>query len=307
MMQIIKSQTQFYIEEDTAVTIGKFDGIHEGHKLLLANILNAKREGLKSVVFTFDPPPAVFFGAEDKQLTTLAEKEMLFAQMGVDYLIEYPFDVRTAGVEPEQFVRDVLCEQMRAKRIVCGEDVSFGKKGLGDASLLKTLSMELGFEVKLIEKIQFEGEELSSSLVRAAVLRGEMVLALKMLGEPYFISGEVKTGNRIGRTIGFPTINVLPDHTKLLPPRGVYFSNVEIDGKAYNGITNIGKKPTIGKDYDDIAETFIYDFSENIYGKTVKVQLLQFVRAEMKFDSFEHLKAAIDADVEKGRYYFAKT
>lgn len=304
-MQIVRDLTKFHIADASAVAIGKFDGIHKGHRLLLSKIKEAKKQGLYSVVFTFNPPPSVYFGWEQKQLTTLDEKEAIFEQAGVDYLVEYPFHKASADMLPEVFVKEILVDALHAKLVVSGEDVSFGRQGMGDAALLSKLAEQYAFEVCFVRKICLFGNEISSSLIRNTVEQGAMEYAAEMLGDAFSITGTVEHGNHIGRTIGFPTMNVKPDVGKLLPPNGVYFTRTLCDGISYQGITNLGQKPTIGAGNDVVAETFLYGFVGDAYGKQITVSFLHFVRPERKFDSFEQLKAAIDADVQKGKAYFA--
>ena len=304
-MKIISGTTDFRILQKTAVAIGKFDGIHIGHKLLLTKILEAKKEGLAATVFTFDPLPAVLFGGgEQKEITTLEEKRRLFEEIGIDYLVEYPLTYETAAIDPEQYVREFLLERMNAKRIVAGKDITFGHKGRGNSKLLQQITQNTDCTVELIDKIMYNGLEVSSSLIREKISTGEIEDVNAMLGEPFFISGEIAHGNQIGRTIGFPTINVIPGKGKVLPPNGVYFSDVYTAGGHYNGITNIGSKPTIQKENVITAETFLYHFNGNIYGKTAHISLLHFVRPEQKFTSLDELKAMIDLNVLQGQKYF---
>lgn len=304
-MQIIQNTTAFQLADDTAVAIGKFDGIHKGHRLLLAEITEAKKQGLKAAVFTFDPPPAVFFGNGDaKELTTLPEKRLCFERMGIDYLIEYPLTSETAAIEPETYVEQFLLRKMRARLVVAGKDVTFGKNGAGDAALLKEIAQRHECHVKILDKLQFDGDDISSTLVRKKVEAGEMELVTELLGEPFFVSGTVLHGNELGRTIGFPTINIMPTESKILPPNGVYYSDVSINGAKYHGVANVGNKPTIGGHYKKGVETFLYGFDRDAYGSQVTVAFLHFVRRECKFSGVGELTEAIGKDVSEGRNYF---
>jgi len=301
-MQLITQTTEFLLMEPSVVAIGKFDGIHRGHKELLNEVIKYKEKGLKAVVFTFDPPPSVLFGdGSRKEITLRDEKRKIFEEMGIDVLIEFPLNRQTAATEPEDFVRNLLVKQMNAKQIVAGTDVSFGNKGKGDGALLMRLSEELGYGVSLIDKIGFEGREISSTYVREEVALGNMETVERLLGAPYFVSGIVSHGKKLGRTIGMPTANLELSPDKLLPPNGVYYSRVDIEGKTYNGITNIGTKPTVSDEVKMGAETFIYDFEGVLYDKEIKVELLSFKRPEMKFHSVKELKAQMEKDIEEGR------
>lgn len=304
VLRIIHDRSEFHIEGRTAVAIGKFDGIHIGHQKLLARILEKKQEGFVACVFTFDPPPDVLFGKRTmKELTTREEKRILFEKMGVDILIEFPLNKETAATLPEDFVRRILAEQMNTGFIAAGTDLSFGKYGAGNSELLMSMQDECGFEVEIIDKVCKDGREISSTYVREAVAEGDMELAEELLGEPYTVCGEVLHGNRLGRTLGMPTINQLPPENKLLPPFGVYYSEVELDGNVYKGITNIGLKPTVNKGEGVGVETFIYNFNQDVYGDMVQVKLFHFKRPECKFDNVEELKKQIKADVEDGLLY----
>lgn len=299
-MQIISGTTEFHIDKKSAVAIGKFDGIHLGHRKLLNYILDEKKDDLLAVVFTFDPPPEEFFtGHSVRQLFTREEKRNAFEKMGIDVLIEFPLTEETAATEPEDFVRRILVGQLNADYIAAGTDVSFGNKGRGDRHLLRSMSKELGYELELIDKVRLDGEEISSTRVRNQIADGNMPMAKRLLGTGYSVSGVVEHGRHIGHTIGVPTVNILPPDNKLLPPYGVYSSNVLIDGQVFRGMTNIGRKPTISEKERVGVETYIYDFDEDVYGKFMEIELLEFLRPEMKFDSIEALKKQIESDLKK--------
>ncbi len=306
-MQIIQQTTEFYIEQKTAVALGKFDGIHRGHQKLLEKILEQKKEGLKAVVFTFEPSPTAFFQkCKSKELSTKQEKEAVFEKMGIDILIEFPLNEQTAAMDAQDFVKEILVKRMNAGYVAAGTDLSFGYRGAGNAKLLTELSQNHGFRVEIIEKVCYEGREISSSYIREEIEKGEMETAAALIGSPYAIAGVVKHGNRIGRTLGFPTVNLLPEEEKLLPPCGVYFSKVLIEKEVYKGVTNIGYKPTVSKEMQLGVETFIYDFEQDIYGKEIQVVLEHFRRPERKFDSLEQLKTQVDVDKEAGKQYHKK-
>lgn len=303
-MKIIKDTTEFYIEETTAVAIGKFDGFHRGHQTLLQKIQEQKEKGLATVIFTFVPSPAAFFSAEImKELTTLEEKRKIFEKAGIDYLIEYPFVQETADMDPEDYIKEVLVERIHAKCVVAGEDVSFGRRGAGNAKLLLKKSQELAYEVVLIDKVQYEGREVSSTFVREEVAKGNMELVHQLLGIPYHVGGMIVHGRKLGRTLGMPTVNQIPPKEKLLPPKGVYYSYVMLGDRKIPSITNIGTKPTVTDVMAMGVETYIYDFDEDVYGEELEVYLLSFKRAEMKFDSVDALKAQMAKDIAAGREY----
>ena len=300
-MQIIKDRTEFNIDEKTAVAIGKFDGIHKGHGALLTHILKQKEKGLLSVVFTFNPPAAAFFGKPgEKELTTLPEKRKYFEKIGIDILIEFPLDKETAAMPPEIFVKRVLSEQINAGYIAAGADVTFGFRGLGNKELLLKMAGELSYEIEIIDKVLYQGREISSTYVREEVEKGNMETAARLLGRSYSVEGKVSEGSRLGRRLGMPTVNLYPLENKLLPPKGVYYSQVVCDGKVYNGITNIGNKPTVNDTSLVSVETYLYDYTGNMYGKEIVTKLLHFKRPECKFPSVEALKAHMSQDIEEG-------
>ncbi|MDE6748450.1 MAG: adenylyltransferase/cytidyltransferase family protein, partial [Lachnospiraceae bacterium] len=188
-MQIIHGTTEFELPHKSAIAIGKFDGIHLGHKKLIANILEQKKNGCLAVVFTFDPSPEAFFsGKEAKELMTAPEKRAAFERMGIDVLIEFPLNEETAATQPERFVTEYLIEKLKASVIVAGTDISFGDKGAGNAELLRKMASCGGYFAQIIDKVTFEGNEISSTLIREAVSRGDMEKVAALLGTPYSIN-----------------------------------------------------------------------------------------------------------------------
>ena len=300
-MEIIADTTQFYLKRETAVAIGKFDGLHIGHRRLLEEILEQKKMGLAACVFTFDPAPAVLFGLSDgKELTTREEKRVLLERIGVDILIEFPLTGETAAMAPEEFVGEILVKQMNVRFIAAGTDLSFGAGGKGNAVLLEKMAEEFEYEVKTIEKIRFDDQEISSTYVREQVEAGNMLLTEQLLGRPYSFVGQVVHGNRIGRTLGMPTVNLLPAASKLVPPNGVYYSGVLYHGKRYRAISNVGYKPTVTQDRVLGVESYLYDFHEEIYGTEIEVSLYEFKRPERRFDSLDELKEQLKLDIAAG-------
>lgn len=316
-MEIITTTAGLALPVETAVAVGKFDGIHIGHRKLLEEIRKQKPGGLSACVFTFHPSPSVFFGQGDgKELTTRAEKRIFLERLGVDFLIEFPLTRDTAWISPEDFVREILVRQLRIRFLAAGTDLSFGAGGAGNAELIRKMAPEGGFRAKIIEKVCLQGTEVTSSYIRSLVEDGKMELAGRMLGTPYTIAGEVRHGMRLGRTLGFPTVNLLPERMKLLPPRGVYFSAVYHEGKRYRAISNVGYKPTVAERAENGmpspgerpvrekvpgVESYLYDFSGEIYGAAVEVRLESFLRPERKFVCVEALRAQMEKDIEAGR------
>lgn len=300
-MEIIADTTQFYLNKETAVAIGKFDGLHIGHRRLLEEIIEQKKKGLAACVFTFNPAPAVLFGLSDgKELTTREEKRVLLKRMGADILIEFPLTERTAAICPEDFVNQVLVKQMNVRFLAAGSDLSFGAGGKGDAALLQSMAEDCGYQVKTIEKVCFGNQEISSTYAREQVEAGNMLLAEQILGMPYTLMGSVSHGKQLGRRLGMPTVNLIPPKSKLMPPCGVYYATVLYGGKRYRAISNVGYKPTVTQEHVMGVESYLYDFHSQIYGEEIEVRLHEFKRPERKFDSIDGLKAQLEEDIRMG-------
>ncbi len=302
-MNIISDNINFRIDVPSVVTIGKFDGIHKGHAQVFKRMEEYRKQGLKIVVFTFDMPVSrVLGGGDGKVLTTREEKRYIFGKLGADYLVEFPFNEKTASISAEEFIDDYLVESMNMHAIVMGNDCRFGHRGMGNAEMLARYAHNYGYEVEVLDKIRQNGVEISSTAIRSCVETGRIGSANEMLLYPYFFLGEVIKGRQLGRTMGMPTVNLRPLAGKLLPPSGVYFSSVEIGGVKYNAITDIGCKPTVEDEKDPPigVETYIYDFDKQIYGEEISVSLYEFHRSEMKFDSLEALEKQLEKDVALG-------
>lgn len=300
-----KNTTNFEIKENTVLSLGKFDGIHRGHELLMETLFEKKREGLKTVIFTFDVPPRKNIQhAETKVLTTNEEKMHHLEKMGIEYLIECPFTKEIMCMEAEEFIQWIV-EKLHVKCFVVGDDFRFGHQRRGNYQMLQSLAEKFNYEVIVHKKIQEDGRDISSTFVREEIEKGNIEKANHLLGYSYFIEGEVLHGRQIGRTIGIPTINLIPPEEKLLPEFGVYISLVTVGDKTYHGVTNVGCKPTISGTNPIGVETHMLDFSEDIYKKNVKVEFLKHLRKEQKFSSVEELKHQMSEDIALARYYFS--
>ncbi|MBQ7556883.1 MAG: riboflavin biosynthesis protein RibF [Lachnospiraceae bacterium] len=300
-MQIISGTTEFHIDEPTALSIGKFDGVHLGHRKILSLVAEQKSRGLVPSVFTFDPSPdELFTGVSAGSLLTKEEKEETLSMLGVEILVEYPMNRETAAILPEEFLRNVLRDRLNTRYVAAGDDLSFGRGGEGDAAFLKAEAPVMGMEAEIVEKVVKRGEVVSSTLIRSYLRKGDMERVAELMAAPYYVDGIVEDGDHRGRSLGFPTINVRPSPLKLLPPRGVYRSVVFMEDRIYAGITNIGVKPTFGDHNPCITETYLYDFDGDAYGKRVRVELLAFMRGERRFSSPEELKEQVDRDLLEG-------
>lgn len=303
-MEIIANTLEFQLNRKTALAMGKFDGLHVGHRKLLDRILEQRDRGLAPCVFTFEPSPAVLFGRSDgKELMSRREKRRAFEEMGVETLIEFPLTRGSAAMPPETFIREVLVQRLKCAYVAAGEDVSYGCRGAGDAALLRRLGSACGYEVQIIDKIRLGGREVSSTYVRECVENGRMEEAAQLLGTPYTVSGVVCHGAGKGAGFGMPTADLPFPEERLAPPFGVYFSRVLCGGKSYAAISNVGCKPTVTDDGRVGVETYLYDFAGDLYGTEIAVQLLSFHRPERRFESVEALKRQLQTDREAGRTY----
>lgn len=298
-MLLINCSRDAVMKQDTAVVIGKFDGVHLGHRLLFDRaVLEAKKRQCLSAAFTFDRNLS-----DSRVISTGEEKRSLIAETGIDVMIEYPF-AEIMSMTAEEFVREILVKKLRAKAVVAGSDCGFGKNRSGNAALLSELSHELGYEAVILDKVLVDGQTVSSTLARRLIEEGRMEEVSAILGHEFFIRGSVILGNRLGRTWDFPTINMLPSEQKIMPPNGVYASRVSIDGVWRDSVTNIGRKPTVDIRNELISvETYIFDYNGDLYGKTLDVRLYHFIREERRFMSFDALKTQISTDCKNARSF----
>lgn len=304
-MQCIVDLEDYQEECSTAVTLGKFDGLHRGHQLLLRKVRGyAEAEQLKSVAFVFDM--SLFYKKLNKEIKALMTREERRVQLDgrVDYLIECPFTDEIRTMEAEAFIAEILIGKLHAKRIVVGTDYHFGHGKKGDYRMLQELQEKYGYRVEVVEKLMYFDREISSTYVREEVISGEMNSVAKMLGHPYQILGRVEHGRKLGRKLGIPTMNVPIPADKLLPPNGVYAAQARMSGIWYNGIANIGKKPTVESDGAVLAEIHLFDFHGDAYGSKIEIELYDFRRPEMKFSSVEELKDCMQKDIAYGKRYF---
>lgn len=276
-------------EGELAAALGSFDGLHLGHRQVIGNTLSAP--GLRPAVITFQQNPSVSLQKKPVPLLTTNEQKLaLLEEMGVEVVYLLPFD-RIRDMEPEDFV-EALYRVCRIRALSCGFNFRFGKNGRGDAGLLKELCREKGIELSVTPPVSVAGETVSSTRIRACLEQGDVQQAGQLLGRPFGYDFEVTHGRQLGRTWGTPTINQPFPAGYVLPRFGVYASLVEVEGQKYYGVTNIGVKPTVGSDCA-LSETWIPEFSGDLYGKKVPVELLDFIRPERKFDSLDQLKNEI--------------
>jgi len=286
------------------VALGNFDGVHLGHQEVLGRAVEeGLRRGMRVVAATFHPHPRAVLGAGDppKLLTpiTLRREELL--RHGADEVVEIPFDLELSKKSPEQFVRDVLVGDLGARVVVIGENFRYGHRAAGDVGDLHRLMREMGGEAVAVEvRGVGEGAGISSTRIRALVSEGKVDEAASLLGRRYVLRGEVVVGDRRGRTIGFPTANVLPDAEAVLPARGVYTGFVVVGDDEYVACTNVGVAPTFARAESRI-EAYLLDFDGDLYGRVIDVGFTRKIRGEKKFSGVAELKAQIQRDVEEAR------
>ena len=280
-----------------AVALGFFDGIHLGHRLIIKRTVEeARRMGLRATVLTFSNFPVRGF----KALTSLDEKIEIIKELGADEIICAEFTDELKNMEPQEFYEKVLFGKFGSEVLVSGEDYTFGRKASGDTKLLTELSAKDSVTHIVVPDVLYAGEKSSSTKIRELLRSGEASEAVELLGgRPFCYEGPVVYGKKLGRTLGFPTVNIPIPEDKFIVKFGVYRSRVIIEGKAYPAVSNVGLRPTVEHSDNINCETFIYDFHRDMYGHFVRVELWEFIRPEMAFSSVEQLKAQVDADKEK--------
>lgn len=304
-MEYIRGLESYGSTKEAAVTLGKFDGLHRGHQKLIRRVQSLKAKyQVRSVVFAFDMLP--FFEKLSLPREGIMSNEERRKRLNgqVDALVECPFTEEISGMEAEKFIEEVLCKLFHAKYIVVGTDFRFGHNKRGDVRMLAQYARQYGYELFVEEKELYGAREISSTYIKEELRKGNMETVRELLGYPYTVHGTVEYGKQLGRRLGFPTLNVHPAKEKLLPPNGVYIDSVKIDGIWYNGIGNVGVKPTVTKENRMLIESYLFDYDGNAYGKDVEIQLFKFRRPEQKFDSVESMKTQIDSDIAYGKEYF---
>ncbi|NOX89643.1 MAG: bifunctional riboflavin kinase/FAD synthetase [Calditrichaeota bacterium] len=302
-MKIIRGLENFKTDQPCAVTIGTFDGIHRGHRLIIEKLIKSARDRhLHSVLITFDPHPRqVLLGSERvKLLTTLDEKLKLLQKFDLDWVGVLNFDRKLSELPYERFVKEILLKKLKMRVLVIGYDHGFGKNRRGTYESLKQLSEELNFELYRVNPLSTGEHIIKSSHIRELLLKGAVAEAEKLLGHRYFLSGKVIRGRLLGKKLQFPTANLkLPEPAKLIPMNGVYAVDVEVDNKLFKGMLNIGYRPTFNHSTTRSIEVHIHDFSEDIYDKTITVFFKKRLRDEIKFRDLTSLKKQLKIDKEK--------
>ncbi len=298
-MIIIKSINDIDNIYKSVVTIGNFDGVHKGHQVLINEAVQfANKRNLKSVVFTFDNHPANYFEKKHvKNIITNNEKINRIKSLGVDILVIIPFDSYMTKISPIEFIKGVLIDKLGARKIIVGHDFTFARRKEGNTKLLKEMSSKYGFELEIVNPIKVNDIRVSSTYIRQLVAEGSVDKVNKYLGYHCEIKGNVIKGKQLGRTIGFPTANIEINDDLLIPNNGIYVTKVYVHNDVYYGATNIGYNPTVNGDKLSI-ETNILEFEKDIYGQIIKIEFLERIRDEKKFNSLEELKAQLKKDTD---------
>ena len=291
-------------------TIGNFDGLHLGQRAIIDRMVARAAElGVPAVVITFDPHPLAILRPDQAplRLTTKEQKETLLREAGVDVVLILRFTPELARVPARQFVRELLHERLGLREIYVGKSFVFGHDREGDLELLQEMGQELGFQAAGVQEVIWSGDRISSTRIRRAIGEGKVEDATAMLDRPYSISGVIARGDRMGQRLGWPTINVMPDH-KLLPLDGVYAGRVFFPSfpASFDCVTNIGTRPTVYENYQRVLESHILDFKADVYGKKVEVSFYKRLREERIFPTVMDLSAQIARDVETTREYFSR-
>lgn len=287
------------------VAIGTFDGVHRAHQTLIAWTRDKAIEiNGTPVLLTFHPHPRKVINSDFdlKLITTWEEKAFLLKYMGVRYVIRVPFTKEFALLPPEDYVQQILVESIGAKAVIVGYNHRFGYRRQGDVNLLRQLGKLYGFEVYEVPRQMTDSIKISSTQVRKYIAQGDIKKGNALLGYPFFIMGTVVHGNKQGSRLGIPTANIIPPDEKLLPPNGVYASRVVVDDHYYNAVVNVGRRPTVDGS-TLVVETHILDKKLELYGKTLRVYLLEFLRPEQQFPSIESLRKQILEDIKTAKIF----
>lgn len=285
----------------TCVAVGTFDGLHLGHRLIVEKLVDtAKNHNLKSVILTFNPHPrkVLFPDCNLNLILSPEEKVEVLSTTGIDYLIVHQFDKKFASIKSDAFMRDVLVGQLGMKYLVSGFNNHFGCDRMGDNVTLNSYGKSFGFDISRIDAAQLNGISASSTLVRNALIDGDVQKAAEILGYSFYISGKVVHGKKIGTKIGFPTANVMRDcNDKIIPKDGVYAAGIQVRGNLYSSVVNIGENPTVSDRGVTTIEAYIIDFEGDIYGEDVRVFFYRRIRDQRKFNSLNELTEAIKRDI----------
>ena len=298
-----------------ALTIGNFDGVHRGHQALLKKLVdNAKQLGVQSCVMTFEPHPIEYFAPEKapSRILGLRDKLEALAEIGIDKVLVIHFNQTFANLTPEDFVEKILVQGLQVKSILIGDDFHYGAKRAGNFSDLTLAGKQHGFAVERMDTLISDNQErISSSAIRVALANGQMELTQELLGRPYMLSGHVLHGQKLGRNLGFPTLNLAIAnklHKRKPAARGIFIAQVHgLSDNPLPAVASLGQRPTVDDSGRYLLEVHVFNFQQNVYGKLVRVELLKKLRDEEKYNDLETLKTAINQDANAAKNYFEIT
>ncbi|WP_297706922.1 bifunctional riboflavin kinase/FAD synthetase [uncultured Eudoraea sp.] len=300
-MITVQSISNYDKKQTTAITIGTFDGVHIGHRKILERLINdAKKTGLRSTVLTFFPHPRMVLqkDTEIRLLNTIQEKIKILELIGLDYLIIHPFTLKFSRLSSTEFVRDILVNELKVKKIIIGYDHRFGRNRNANIQDLSAFGNTLNFEVEEIPAQEIDDVSVSSTKIRNALMEGDIKTANEYLGYNYMLTGDVKKGKGLGRQLNFPTANLfIKEKYKLIPKNGVYVVKSILNDKLFYGMMNIGFNPTVDGSSKSI-EIHFFDFKADLYDQNIQVDIIERIRDEHKFNSLEELKAQLLKDKE---------
>jgi riboflavin kinase/FMN adenylyltransferase len=302
-MKIIRGLHNLSQHKGCVVTIGNFDGVHLGHQEVISRaLIKSKSLGVPFVVVTFFPTPQSFFSRPQPSISSFKDKHLLLDSLGVDVHLIINFNKRFSEIRAEDFIEQLLVEKLKMGYCLVGDDFRFGKDRIGDFKMLERLSYINGFHVESTSSVLHKSDRISSSEIRSLLCSGEFALASSMLGREFSITGKIIHGDKKGRTIGFPTINI-PIKRKISPILGVFAVEVEIDNKRHYGVCNLGKRPTVDG-LKTLLEVHIFNFDYDVYGLQAKVIFKKKIRNEERFPSIDALKQQISLDTQATKDYF---
>ncbi len=302
-MNVIRGLHNLKKYPGSVVTIGNFDGVHIGHQHIISRLVEkSKQLGLPSIIISFSPTPQSFFGRESATLSNFKQKHRLLEKLGLDAHLIIKFDAQLSKLSAQDFINEILLKKLGVRFCLIGDDFRFGAGRMGDFKLLKDFAQQHNFEVENTQSILCASCRASSSKIRELLSQGEFNSVAKMLGREFSISGKIIHGKQLGRTINFPTINV-PIKRNISPVLGVFAVQVDLLGKLFNGVCNIGKRPTVNGE-NILLEVFLFDFNQDVYGEFSNIIFKLKIRDEQKFDSFDQLKEQIKLDTQTAKDFF---
>ena len=306
-LQVVTNMSDYHSEAHTGVGLGNFDGLHIGHMALIGTLINECRlNGLSPVVYTFNKHTGNMLRKNlyNPLITTNEQKKAILGAMDIDTLCYQEFNETFSHLSPEEFVRNILVERLQIRLAVVGFNYRFGYMGRGDTELLKKYGDQWGFKTIVVHPVKVNSEIVSSTLIREYIKKGKMERVFQLLGRYFSLCGKVVDGRKIGRTLGFPTANILAHEKMVVPAHGVYITKTRVGNRWHNGITNVGIAPTIREGHVFSIETHLLDYNEDIYGQEIEVCFVRKLRGEKRFETVEVLKKQVTEDILETKRYW---